>query len=89
MFDSLVGFVLLFSSLMLVGITRGRWVSQKLWVILWSSISIIFAVSILLALLLDNPSLVAVVLGGSLAYVIAVTIHTLDHTIEELRKDRK
>jgi hypothetical protein len=89
MFDSLVGFVLLLSSLMLIGITRGRWVSQKLWVILWSSISIIFALSILLALLLGNPSLVSLVLGGSLAYVIAVTIHVLHHTIEEIRKDRK
>jgi hypothetical protein len=45
-----------------------------------------FSFFILLALLVENPALTYLILGGSFAYVMAVTIHTLHHTIEEIRK---
>lgn len=38
--------------------------------------------------ILENEILLNYALGGSVGYVIAVTIHTLDHALKELRKTK-
>ena len=87
LFDFLVGFFVVLGCLFLVGITRGRWVSQKVWVFLWSTVSLLFAVFLCVSFFLDE-TLLSYALGGSLGFVVAVAIHTIEHAIEETRKQR-
>ena len=82
--DFLVGFIVIFGYLFLVGITRGKWVSQKVWVFLWSAVSLIFAVFLCVSFILDMFTSFA--LGGSLGFVIAIAVHTVQHAINETRK---
>jgi len=84
LFDFLVGFFVILGCLFLVGITRGRWVSQKVWVFLWSTVSLLFAVFLGVSFFLDSVFL-SYALGGSLGFVIAVAVHTIQHAIEETR----
>jgi hypothetical protein len=83
--DFLIGFFVVFGCLFLVGITRGKWVSQKTWVFLWLAVSLLFAVFLCVSFLLETVFL-GFALGGSLGFVIAVTIHTTGHAINEIRK---
>ena len=83
--DFLVGFFVVLGCLFLVGITRGRWVSQKVWVFLWSTVSLLFAVFLCASFFLDEAFL-SYALGGSLGFVIAVAVHTIQHAIEETRR---
>jgi hypothetical protein len=81
----LIGFFVVLGCLFLVGITRGKWVSQKTWVFLWTAASLIFAVFLCVAFVLETIFL-SFALGGSLGFVIAVAIHTIQHAIKEIRK---
>jgi hypothetical protein len=83
--DFLIGFCVVFGCLFLVGITRGKWVSQKTWVFLWSTASLLFAVFICVSFVLETVFL-SFALGGSLGFVIAVAVHTIQHAIIEIRK---
>lgn len=83
----LIGFIVIIGCLFLIGITRGRGISQKTWVILWSTISVAFVIFLVISVILGDEILLNVSLGGSVGYVTAVSIHTIDHTIEELRKN--
>jgi len=83
--DFLIGLIVVFGCLFLVGITRGKWVSQKTWVFLWLTVSLIFAVFLCVAFVLETIFL-SFALGGSLGFVIAVTVHTTEHAIKEIRK---
>lgn len=83
--DFLIGFCVLFGCLSLVGITRGKWVSQKMWVFLWSTVSLLFAIFICVSFVLETVFL-SFALGGSLGFVIAVAAHTIQHAINEIRK---
>jgi hypothetical protein len=74
-----IGFVVVLGCLFLVGITRGRRVSQKTWVILWLIVSLLFASFLVACFILDEAVFLSYALGGSLGYVIAVTIHTTEH----------
>jgi len=85
LFEFLVGFFFVLGCLLLVGITRGRWVSQKVWVFLWSTVSLLFAVFLSASFFLDE-TLLSSALGGSLGFVVAVAIHTIEHAIEETKK---
>jgi hypothetical protein len=82
----LLGFVFILGSLFVVGITRENKVSQKTWVILWSVISFSFALFLVVSAILGDEIILNYALGGSVGYVIAVSIHTLDHTLKEFRK---
>jgi CHASE2 domain-containing sensor protein len=83
--DFLIGFFVVFGCLFLVGITRGKWVSQKVWVFLWLTVSLLFAVFLCVSFVLETV-FVSFALGGSLGFVIAVTAHTSEHAIKETRK---
>jgi len=83
--DFLIGFFVVFGCLFLVGITRGKWVSQKTWVFLWTAVSLLFAVFLCVSFVLET-SLVSFALGGSLGFVVAVAIHTIQHAIREIKK---
>jgi hypothetical protein len=83
--DFLVGFFVIFGCLFLVGITRGKWVSQKLWVFLWLTVSLVFAAFLCLSFVLGTVFL-SFALGGSLGFVIAVAVHTTAHAMNEIRK---
>ncbi len=85
----LVGFVVILGCLFLIGITRGRGISQKTWVFLWSIVSLIFAIFLIISVIIGGDMLINYSLGGSIGYVTAVSIHTIDHAIEETRKGRK
>lgn len=74
-----IGFVVVLGCLFMVGITRGRRVSQKSWVILWSIFSLILALFLVISFILDEAALLSYALGGSVAYIIAVVVHTLQH----------
>jgi CHASE2 domain-containing sensor protein len=80
-----IGFFVVFGCLFLIGITRGKWVSQKVWVFLWLTVSLLFAVFLCVAFVLETV-FVSFALGGSLGFVIAVTVHTTGHAINEIRK---
>ena len=71
--------------LFILGITRGRFVNQKTWIVLWFSLSVMAAVFIFCShfFLTARYSLLAT--GLSFGYVLGVTIHTFDHLLEELR----
>jgi hypothetical protein len=82
----LIGFAVILGSFFIVGITRGNKVTQKTWVILWSVISLGFALFLIISAILDNETILNYALGGSVGYVTSVSIHTLDHAVKELRK---
>jgi TctA family transporter len=82
----LIGFAVILGSLFIVGITRGNKVTQKTWVILWSIISFSFTLFLIVAAILENEIILNYALGGSVGYVTAVSIHTLDHALKEFRK---
>ena len=85
--ECLIGFVVVLGSLFIIGITRGNRVSQKTWVILWSIISLGFGLFLIISAVLENEIILNYALGGSVGYVTAVSIHTIDHAMEELRKN--
>lgn len=87
-FSFIIGFAVILGSLFLIGITRGNRVSQKTWVILWTIISVGFVAFLVISVIVYDETLLNYALGGSVGYVAAVSIHTLDHAIEELRKNR-
>jgi uncharacterized membrane protein YoaK (UPF0700 family) len=80
----LIGFFVILGCLFLVGITRGKWVSQKTWVFLWLVVSVAFAVFLCISFILETS--LSFALGGSLGFVIAVAIHTTGHAIREIGK---
>jgi len=82
----LIGFAVILGSLSIVGITRGNKVSQKTWVILWSIVSFSFALFLIISAVLENEIILNYALGGSVGYVTAVSIHTIDHAVNECRK---
>jgi hypothetical protein len=83
--DFLIGFFVVLGCLFLVGITRGKWVSQKTWVFLWLTVSLLFAVFLCVSFVLETV-LLSFALGGSVGFVIAVAVHTTGHAIKEIRK---
>jgi hypothetical protein len=82
--DFLFGFLLVFGCLFLIGITRGKWVSQKVWVFLWLAVSLLFAAFLCISFVLETA--LSFALGGSSGFVIAVAFHTTGHAINEIRK---
>jgi hypothetical protein len=85
----IVGLIVILGLLATIGITRNQFMSQKTWVILWTIISFLFAAVILIAFLLTDPTLIEFALGGSFGFVVAISIHVLHHTLEEIEKARK
>lgn len=71
--------------LFLLGITRGRFVRQKTWVVLWFSLSVVVAGFIVVSRFFPAPGCSSLALGLSLGYVVGIAIHTLGHFLEELR----
>jgi len=82
----LTGFALSFGLLLLLGITRARRLSQKMWVILWTLHSLALAVFIVIAFLGRHLGLDGWALGAALGYVVAVGWHTFHHALEEIRE---
>ena len=85
----LVGFGMILGILTFIGITRNQFTSQKTWVFIWTIISFLFAAFILISYILDDAILIEITLGGSLGFVLAISIHVLHHTLEEIRNERK
>ena len=75
----MIGFFVVLGCLFLVGITRGRWVSQKTCVILWSIASLVLALFLVVVFFVEDVVFSCCTLGGSLGYVIAVAVHTIRH----------
>ncbi len=84
----IVGCGLVLGVLAVVGITRNRFMSQKSWVIAWTLISFSFAGFIVVAFVLADATLVDIALGGSFGFVVAISIHVLHHTLEELKNEQ-
>jgi len=84
MAQCLTGFALSFGLLLFLGITRARWLSQKMWGILWTLYSLGLAVFIVIASLGGHLALVGWALGAALGYVVAVGWHTFHHALEEM-----
>ncbi|OLS12114.1 MAG: hypothetical protein RBG13Loki_4272 [Promethearchaeota archaeon CR_4] len=85
----IVGLAVILGLLATIGITRNQFMSQKMWVILWTLISFSFAIFILVAFLTSDDALIEITLGGSFGFVVAISIHVLHHTLEEIQKRRK
>jgi hypothetical protein len=81
----LTGFALSFGLLLLLGITRAQWLSQRMWVILWTLYSLGLAVFIVISFLGRHLVLDGWALGAALGYVVAVGWHTFHHALEEMR----
>jgi hypothetical protein len=62
-----------------VGVTRGRGISQKRWALVWVVFSLALVVFIVAAFAFQ-PKLIVFSLGGAVGYIIAVAIHTMQHT---------
>jgi hypothetical protein len=84
----LTGFALSFGLLLLLGITRARRLSQKIWVALWTLYSLGLAVFIVIAFLGRHLGLGGWALGAALGYVVAVGWHTFHHALEEIREQK-
>jgi hypothetical protein len=56
-----------------------------MWVFLWLTVSLLFAVFLCVSFVLDTV-LLSFALGGSLGFVIAVAVHTTSHAIKEFKK---
>ncbi len=82
----IVGCGVVLGLLAAIGITRNQFMSQKSWVIAWTFISFSFAGFIVIAFVLADAALVDCALGGSLGFVVAISIHVLHHTLEEIKK---
>ena len=82
----LTGFALSFGLLLLLGITRARRLSQKMWVVLWTLHSLALAVFIVISFLGRHLGLDGWALGAALGYVVAVGWHTFHHALEEIRE---
>ncbi len=82
----LIGFVVVLGCLFLIGITRGRRISQKTWVFLWTIVSLLFAIFLITSAIIGDETLLSYSLGGSIGYVTAVSIHTIEHAIKETKK---
>jgi hypothetical protein len=80
----LTGFALSFGLLLLLGITRAQWLSQRMWVILWTLYSLGLAVFIVIAFVGRHLALDGWALGAALGYVVAVGWHTFHHALEEI-----
>ncbi len=85
----LVGAGVILGMLTAIGITRNRYMSQKTWVILWTIISFSFAAFILAGFISYDANLIDFALGGSLGFVVAISIHVLHHTLEEIKKGQE
>jgi len=70
----------------IIGITRNRFVSQKIWVIIWSIISFFLATLILFAFITNDTMMIDLALGSSFGFVMAIGIHVIHHVIEEFQK---
>jgi len=77
--DFMIGFFVVLGCLFLVGITRRRRVSQKTWVILWSIASLVLALFLVVAFIVEDVVFLSCALGGSLGYVVSVAVHTIQH----------
>jgi len=84
--DFLIGFLVILGCLFVIGITRGNRVSPKTWAMLWSEISFAFALFLIGAAFFENEDILNFALGGSVGYVTAVSIHTIDHAVKEVRR---
>jgi hypothetical protein len=80
----LTGFALSFGLLLLLGITRARRLSQKMWGILWTLYSLGLAAFIVIAFVGRHLALDGWALGAALGYVVAVGWHTFHHALEEI-----
>ena len=54
---------------------------------LWSIVSLGFALFLIVSAILENEIIVNYTLGGPVGYATAVSIHTIDHAVEEIRKN--
>ena len=81
-----IGCAVMLALLATIGITRNRFVSQKGWVIAWTLISFSFAAFIMVSFFLADPLMIEAALGGSLGFVLSISIHVLHHTLEEMKK---
>jgi drug/metabolite transporter (DMT)-like permease len=80
-----IGFAIVLSALYAIGISRGRHVSQKAWVIVWFAFSIALA-AFIFTTFMCQPHLISTSLGAAVGYIAAVASHTLKHTLDELKK---
>lgn len=84
MLEFVLGILTVFGSLVGLGITKGRWLRQNQWVLVWFSVSAFLAILMAVEFLLGGgPS--DLVHGMSLGYVLGVTLHTAHHFMEAVR----
>jgi len=88
MIPFIVGALAMLGLLFLLGITRGRFVKQKPWVVIWFSLSVILAGFILISHFFLTTRYSHLAAGFAVGYVIGIAVHTFDHFREELRKNR-
>jgi|GEM_PF-4104673 len=75
----------MFAALTAIGLTRGRWVSQARWVLLWFSASFLLA-ALMVTAYFAAPGAVEFIYGLALGYVAAVTVHTWHHATDGSRR---
>lgn len=77
----------MFGGLAAIGLTRGRWVSQDHWVLLWASASVLL-VAVMVSAFLAAPGAFEFAYGLAVGYVAAVTVHTSYHAATAVRRAR-
>ena len=85
MLEFVAGILIMFSVLATAGFTRGRWLTQRVWVISWFSISATLALAIVLDFAYRKGTS-ELLYGLAAGYVLGVTVHTLHHAVQELTR---
>jgi hypothetical protein len=80
---ALIGFLVLFTILVVIGITRPRGTSIKIWCYLYLIISLVFDILVVVALFYQNSELTQLLLGVSAGSATGLAIHLMHHISEE------
>ena len=83
MIFALIGFLVIFGVLVVIGINQPRGTSIKVWCILYLAIALVFDGLVIVALLYQQPELTQLLLGVSAGSATGLAIHVTHHVLEE------
>lgn len=86
MIFALIGFLVIFGVLVVIGINQPRGTSVKVWCILYLAIALLFDALVIFALFYQQPELTQLLLGVSAGSATGLAIHVTHHVFEENAK---
>ena len=80
MINFVIGFMITFGLLFVIGLTKARKMSDRIWCIWWVLFSSILIIIIIFGMIIDKIGFYRGILGMASAYIISVSIHVYTHT---------